>query len=42
MFAITIFDKPELNVERARKEIVLIFRSEPSGAVVHVVSYSQP
>jgi uncharacterized protein (TIGR02588 family) len=27
---------------RAQEEIVLIFRSEPSQAVVHVVSYSQP
>ncbi len=27
---------------RAKEEIVLIFRGEPSGAVVHVVSYSQP
>ena len=27
---------------RAREEVVLIFRSEPSAAVVHVVSYSQP
>ena len=27
---------------RAQEEIVLIFRSEPSSAVVQVVSYSQP
>ncbi len=27
---------------RAQEEVVLIFRSEPSGAVVQVVSYSKP
>lgn len=27
---------------QAREEIVLIFRSEPSGASVDVVSYQQP
>ena len=27
---------------RAQKEVVLIFRNEPSGALVHVVSYHQP
>ena len=27
---------------RAQEEVVLIFRNEPSSAVVHVVSYRQP
>ena len=27
---------------RAQKEVVLIFRNEPSGALVQVVSYHQP
>ena len=27
---------------RAQEEVVLVIRSEPSGAVVQVVSYSQP